>query len=157
MRKWPNSTIFQHLNLPLNVLDRRDFQRDLRMELFLRPLASEMTLTTIKLTCTILSLIHFYELKRRFTDKNKDIMRALQACCPTSRNFLDTSHLQPLITTYNLDREALNLETQVAKRTLARKELEDISDVLMELAPLKLAFPTAVKLLQIAMTICQHC
>lgn len=94
------------------------------------------------------------ELKRRFTDKNKDIMRALQACYPTSRNFLDTTHLNPLIVTYDLDLEALIMETQVAKRTLARKELEDISDVLMELAPLKLAFPTVVKLLQIAMTVC---
>ena len=27
------------------------------------------------------------ELKRRFSDKNKDIMRALQACCPTSQLF----------------------------------------------------------------------
>ena len=94
------------------------------------------------------------ELKRRFTDKNKDIMRALQACCPTSSNFLDISHLQALITAYNLDLEVLRSETQVAKRTLAGKDLEDIGDVLMELEPLKLAFPAVVKLLQISMTIC---
>ena len=94
------------------------------------------------------------ELKRRFTNKNKAIMQALQTCCPTSCHFFDINHLQPLITTYNLDLEALRSETQVAKRTLAGKELEDISDVIMELAPLKLAFPTLVKLLQISMTIC---
>ena len=96
------------------------------------------------------------ELKRRFSDKNKDIMRALQACCPSSHNFFNTSHLQPLIITYGLDGEALSSETQVAKRTLSivGKDLEDISDVLIELTPLKLAFPNVVKLLQIAMTMC---
>ena len=94
------------------------------------------------------------ELKRRFSDKNKDIMRALQACCPSSHNFFNTSHLQPLIITYGLDGEALSSETQVAKRTLVGKDLEDISDVLIELTPLKLAFPNVVKLLQIAMTMC---
>ena len=81
-------------------------------------------------------------------------MRALQACCPTSHNFFNTSHLQPLIITYGLDGEALSSETQVAKRTLVGKDLEDISDVLIELTPLKLAFPNVVKLLQVAMTIC---
>ena len=94
------------------------------------------------------------ELKRRFSDKNKDIMQALQACCPTSHNFFNTSHLQPLVITYELDGEALKSETQVAKQTLAGKHLEHISDVLIELTPLKLAFPNVVKLLQIAMTIC---
>ena len=80
------------------------------------------------------------ELKWRFSDKNKDIMQALQACCPTSHNFFNTSHLQPLVITYELDGEALKSETQVAKRTLAGKDLEHISDVLIELTPLKLAF-----------------
>ena len=81
-------------------------------------------------------------------------MRALQACCPTSDHFLDISHLNPLVPTYNLDLEALRSETQVAKRTLAGKEIEGISDVLTELVPLNLAFLTLVKLLQIFMTIC---
>ena len=43
---------------------------------------------------------------------------------------------------------------QVAKQTLAGKDPEHISDVLIELTPLKLAFPNVVKLLQIVMTIC---
>ena len=64
------------------------------------------------------------ELKRRFSDNNKDIMQALQACCPTSHTFFNTSHLQCLVITY-----------------------EHISDVLIELTPLKLAFPNVVKLL----------
>ena len=81
-------------------------------------------------------------------------MQALQACCPTSHNFFNTSHLQPLVITYELDGEALKSETQVAKQTLAGKDLEHISDVLIELTPLKLAFPNVVKLLQIAMTTC---
>lgn len=75
-------------------------------------------------------------------------MRALQASCPIA------ICMQPLITAYEFDLEALRSETQIAKRTLAGKELEDIGDVLMELAPLKLAFPPVVKLLQISMTMC---
>ena len=94
------------------------------------------------------------ELKQHFSDKNKDIMRALQACCPASDHFLDNSHLHPLLPTCILDLEALRSETQVAKRTLAGKKIEDISDVFSELAPLKLAFPSLVKLLKISMTIC---
>ena len=41
----------------------------------------------------------------------------------------------------------------IAKRTLKDKKLDDISDVLLELIPLKEAFPCLLELLQIAMTI----
>ena len=74
-------------------------------------------------------------------------MQALQACCPTAHNLFDTSHLQPLVITYRLDGEVLRSEMQVAKRMLAGKDLEDISDICIELTPLKLAFPNVVKLL----------
>ena len=93
-----------------------------------------------------------FELKRRFTNKNKDIMRALQACNPTSSTFLDPQHLEPLINTYCLDMNLVKLESPVAKRTLAKKDIQEISDVI-ELALLKAAFPVLVHLLQIAMTI----
>ena len=45
---------------------------------------------------------------------------------------------------------------KLAKRTLAgkSKQMETISDVLFELQPLQDTFPTLVKLLQIALTMC---
>ena len=48
------------------------------------------------------------------------------------------------------------MECHLAKRTLNSKEAKDIvsiSDVLLELYPLKVAFPIVIKLLQIALTI----
>ena len=90
-------------------------------------------------------------------------MRALQACNPTSSTFLDPQHLEPLISTYCLDMDLVKIESPVAKRTLANKDVQEISDVVMELAPLKAAFPVLVRVLQIAMTIsvtsaqCERC
>ena len=45
------------------------------------------------------------------------------------------------------------MECTLAKRTLQNKEMESINDVLREIYLLKEAFPTLVKLLQIALTI----
>ena len=45
------------------------------------------------------------------------------------------------------------MECTLAKRTLQNKEMESINDVLREVCLLKEAFPTLVKLLQIALTI----
>ena len=47
----------------------------------------------------------------------------------------------------------MKLESPVAKRTLAKKDIQEISDVVIELAPLKAAFHVSVCVLQIAMTI----
>ena len=61
---------------------------------------------------------------------------------------------KPLVTTYHLDYHSLTVEAPLAKNTLFRVlELSETSDALKELAPLKSAFPTVVKLLQLAMTI----
>ena len=90
-------------------------------------------------------------------------MQALQACNPTCSHFLDPAHLEPLISTYDLDQHAQELEIPLAKRTVARKDLQDISDVILELAPLRAAFPVLLQLFQIAMTIsvstakCERC
>ena len=46
------------------------------------------------------------------------------------------------------------MEAKVAKRTLAGKQIETISDVLLALQPFREAFPTLIRLLQVAMTIC---
>ena len=93
------------------------------------------------------------ELKQRFTDKNQEIMIAIHACQPTSNKFLEMDELQPIIDTYSLNHNYLISETAIAKRVLKDKQLEDISDVVTELVPLKEAFPCLLELLQISMTI----
>lgn len=93
------------------------------------------------------------ELKQHFTDKNQEIMKAIHACQPISNNFLDMTELQPIADTYGLNHDYLISETMIAKRVLKDKELEDISDVVVELIPLKEAFPCLLQLLQISMTI----
>ena len=94
-----------------------------------------------------------FELKQRFTDKNEDIMRGVQACNPTPSTFLDPKYLEPLVSTYCLDMDLVKLKFPVAKRTLAKKDIQEISDVIIELAPFKAAFPVLVHVLQISMTI----
>ena len=54
-------------------------------------------------------------------------------------------------------------ETTLAKVALKNKTMENIGDVLRELAPLKLAFPSLIKIVQIAITMgvttakCERC
>ena len=80
-----------------------------------------------------------FELKQRFTDKNKDIMRGVQACNPTSSTFLDPKHLTAWI--------------WILLSNVSWQDIQEISDVIIELAPLKAAFPVLVRVLQISMTI----
>ena len=64
---------------------------------------------------------------------------------------------------YSLDKRALESELPLVKHTLAKKSMQDMSDALLELAPLSAAFPVTLQLLQIAMTIsvstakCERC
>ena len=95
-----------------------------------------------------------FELNRRFDKKNQDIMLSLQACSPGSSNSLDITVLQPFIDIYNLNSEELMIEIPLVKRVLSKEsDLQDLSDVLLELVPLRSAFPNVVKLFQIGMTI----
>ena len=54
-------------------------------------------------------------------------------------------------------------ETSLAKVALKDKTMESIDNVLFELAPLKLTFPSLIKIIQIAITVgvttakCEHC
>ena len=73
---------------------------------------------------------------------------------PQSAQFLEPAQLQPLIDCYNIDCESLKIESILVRRTLAKKSMESITDVFKELSPLKEAFPTLLRLLQIALTIC---
>ena len=100
------------------------------------------------------------ELRRRFDDKNMDVMCGIQACNPHSKNFLSLSVLMPLAEMYSFDKEVLEMEVKLVKRTLETKELEHIGDVFLALVSLKAAFPEFTKLVRIAMTIAvstAHC
>ena len=55
---------------------------------------------------------------------------------------------------YNLDKESIELESTLARRVLAAKDLRSFSDVLISLTSLKDAFPNIFHLLHIALTIC---
>ena len=61
---------------------------------------------------------------------------------------------QPLVDYYNLDSESLRMESMLCKRTLAKKTMESTTEVFKELLPLKEAFSTVLRVLQIALTIC---
>ena len=84
-------------------------------------------------------------------------MKALQSCNPAS------THLTPLINMYSLDKQALESELPLVKHTLAKKAMQDMSDTILELAPLCATIPVSLRLLQIAMTIsvstakCERC
>ena len=76
---------------------------------------------------------------------------AIQCCNPSSPQFLESEHLLQLAELYScLNKEYLMMECTLAKRTLQGKDLNSINDVLREVHPLKSAFPTLLKLLQIA-------
>jgi len=58
-------------------------------------------------------------------------MRAIRACHLQSENFLYLSTLQPLINTYDLQVDALTVETTFAKQTLQGKDLNCINNVFL--------------------------
>ena len=92
------------------------------------------------------------ELRDRFSHKNIKLMKAISSINPQSNTFLDASTLKPLAIGYNLDYDCLSMEATLAKKTLANYELENVRDVFLELLPLKSAFPTLIKAVQISMT-----
>ena len=94
------------------------------------------------------------ELNHIFSGKNVELMRAIHACNPQCSQFLEPEQLQPLADCYNLDSESLRMESILCKRTLAKKTMDSTTDVFKELIPLKEAFPTLHRILQIALTIC---
>lgn len=72
-----------------------------------------------------------------------------------SARFLDSSLLSSLASSYNIDSDHLCDECPLAKRALQEKidSLDTVLDVYSELQPFQLAFPTLVKLLQVALTV----
>ena len=93
------------------------------------------------------------ELQQRFDSKNLDLMKAFQCCMRDSEHFLDIDHMTSVIELYKLNKPFLSMECKIFKHTLEDKELSSINDVLLDIAPMKEAFPELVKLLQIALTV----
>ena len=159
-------------NIPISSLPQRRRTRApsrLDQSVIFETTGVRATLSTsadykINLYCPILDSI-LNELKKRFASKNLGIMKSIQACSPQASNFLDPNSLKSLSDNYSINYTSLEKEAMLAKRTLTGKyiKLESISDVLLELLPLREAFPTLVKLLQIALTIsvsssqCERC
>ena len=98
------------------------------------------------------------ELKLRFND-SKNILLAIAACCPKATNFLDLVTLKPLIEQYSLDLCKLENELPVAKAAISnakesdKMELQEITDLVQFLIPMRVAFTELLKLLQLALTI----
>ena len=101
------------------------------------------------------------EMERRFSERNLEIMKGLQACSPKSSHFLDFSELDALSKFYGLSGDGLfSTECVLAKRCLTDKNPETVMDVYSHLLPLQSAFPTLYKLIRIALTIAvstAHC
>ena len=94
------------------------------------------------------------EISRRFDEKNINIMHAIQACNPLSKKFLVPNVILPLIEIYGLDKEMVELEAKLVKRTLEKKEdIKSMHDVYLSLISLRDAFPELLKLVRICMTI----
>jgi len=95
-------------------------------------------------------------MNHRFGERNVELMREIHAYNPRSSQFLEPEQLHPLVNYCNLDSKSVRMEA-ISKRTLNQKKLDSTVHVFKELVPLKEAFPTLLKVLQIALTICVSC
>ena len=87
-------------------------------------------------------------------------MLAVQACNPLSKKFLSLSALLPLVDAYDLDKDTIDMETKLAKKTLDKKNIHNVSDVFLALILLKDAFPELFRHVRISLTIAintAHC
>lgn len=147
-----------HISMsPSRPQRRRQLPSRLEDSLVLDSTGSREVVTTreqfkISLYSPILDAM-FSELQRRFTNKNLELMRAIQACTPQSPHFLQSEKLFPSADSYSLNTDSLSVECSLVNCTVKGKAMESISDLLLEIAPLGTAFPTLVRLLQIALTI----
>ena len=142
---------------PQRLQRSRQLPRRLESGFVLESVGSREILTTseqfrISLYFPILDAM-ISELQHRFADKNLEHMKAVGACSPDSPNFLEPKSLLPLAESYGLDTNLLSIECTLARSTLNAKDLDSTSEVLQAIYSLKEAFPTLLKLLQIALTI----
>ena len=98
------------------------------------------------------------ELNSRFSSLNQGIMCSIQALSPSSNNFLDLDTLQPLLQHYEIDEADMLIEVPQVKRIVSNTPDPDkplcIYDLLDIFLPLKVAFPTFLKTLKLALTLC---
>ena len=66
------------------------------------------------------------ELRRRFSDGNIAILRAVCALMPGTENFLDAGVLQPMTAHYKCYMDDFNLELRQMKRMIAWKTIDSI-------------------------------
>ena len=94
------------------------------------------------------------ELSQCFNQKNLDLMYAIQACHPQSKNFLNLSILKPLIDIYDLQIDALTVETTFANQTLKERISTDIvyKCCFLALISLNCASPALMQVLRTALT-----
>lgn len=93
------------------------------------------------------------EMERRFSSIHLGIMKAIQACTPTSSHFLEVTELREMALFYGLKDDQLATECQLAVSTLSGKNLSSSMEVYQHILKLQTAFPTLTKLLQIALTL----
>ena len=82
-------------------------------------------------------------------------MKSLQACQPSSSNFLKPILLNPLASLYKLSTDLLATECVLAKRTFQehKEDINSVIDVSRQIEPLLAAFPTLKNVLKIALTL----
>lgn len=93
------------------------------------------------------------EMESRFSNSNLDLMRAVDACNPSSCNFLDSSLLIKLGSLYGIETKDLQSECMLARPILKEAALENILAVYTHILKFSLAFPTMKKLLHVALTL----
>ena len=85
-------------------------------------------------------------------------MCSIQALSPSSNTFLDLDTLQPLLQHYEIDEADMLIEVPQVKRIVSNTPDPDkplcIYDLLDIFLPLKVAFPTFLKTLKLALTLC---
>ena len=67
--------------------------------------------------------------------------------------FLELKYLKPFVSTYNFDKQGLEVDVPLARLSLVGKSIEDTNDIILELLPLQAAITAILNPLQISMTI----
>ena len=99
------------------------------------------------------------EMKERFSTESISLMKAIDSLRPTSKTFLDSNLLEPLLSHYRnvIPSGSIVNEIDTFKHYLRRNPLQpqedQIHDVLDRIKPMKDAFPLLTSSLMIAMTI----
>ena len=92
------------------------------------------------------------ELQHRFGEP-RPILQSIAALSPKSPSFLDSSAVLSLAQAYDLDTDALLNQLEIARVMLKQRDVETVEASLRVLGEGQGAFPEAVRLYKIALTI----